>query len=385
MKDKVRKMIYLDNSATTKPSKKCIEAIDDMLCDNWANPSSLHSNGVEAMKVIIKARENIAHKLHCDKNEIYFTSGGTEANNTAILGTAHTLSKRGKRIVTTEIEHESVIESMKELERQGFEIIRLKPDKYGHISEDDLISSINEETILVSMMYVNNEVGSILPVTKIRSAIVRSHSPALIHIDSVQAFGKIDFSPSKLGADFVTISAHKVHGPKGVGALYIRNGVHIPSLHFGGEQEKRMRPGTEAAPLIAGFGAAVSEISDISTNLEKIDKLNKYAKNKLLSIDGIKINSGDDAIPYILNIYVPTFMRSQTIVQELSANYEICVSSGSACARGKRSHVLAAMHLNDKILDKSIRISFSNDNTTDDVDRLYEAILDITEKYKIKD
>ncbi len=375
--------IYLDNSATTKPCSECVQAVDEMLNNEWANPSSLHAPGISATKKLIEARETVAARLHCDKGEVYFTSGGTEANNTAILGAASTLGKRGKRIVTTEIEHESTLESCKELERRGFEVIRLKPDKMGKISEEELYSAINKDTILISMMYVNNEVGSILPVEKIKDAVKKAGSPALIHTDCVQAFGKIDTEPKKLGVDLLSISAHKIHGPKGVGALYVRDGVHIPSLHFGGEQEKRFRPGTEATPLIAGFSAAVSALGDSAEHLKAAEELNEYAREQLLKIESVQINSPDDALPYILNIYVPTFLRSQTIIQELSSNFKIYVSSGSACARGKKSHVLTAMHLPDKIIDKSIRISFSRYNTKDEIDSLAAALKQITIKYPL--
>lgn len=372
--------IYLDNSATTIPSAGCIEAVNEMLQTEWGNPSSLHAAGIGAMKKLIGARQMLAERLHCDKAEVYFTSGGTEANNTAVLGAAGALKRRGNRIVTTAIEHESILESVKELERRGFEVVRLQPDRQGRISESDLAAAVTKDTVLVTMMYVNNEVGSVLPVGKIRAAVERASAPALVHIDCVQAFGKMDVSPRKLGADMVTVSAHKIHGPKGVGALYVRNGVHIQPLLFGGEQEKRLRPGTQASPLLAGFAAAVSEMGNFDLQLKKATQMRSYITERLAA-DGVQINSGEDALPYILNMYIPTFLRSQTIIQELSSNYGIYVSSGSACARGKKSHVLSAMRLPDEIIDKSIRVSFSRDNTIDDAKALCEAIKKIIEKY----
>ncbi|MCD7722618.1 MAG: cysteine desulfurase [Clostridiales bacterium] len=373
--------VYLDNSATTKPCSGCVDAVNEMLINEWGNPSSLHSAGIAGKKKLIGARSAVAALLHCDKAEIYFTSGGTEANNTAVLGAADALKRRGHRIVTTAIEHESVLESAKELERRGFDVVFLQPDKHGMINENDLLAAVNQDTILVSMMYVNNEVGSILPVEKIKAAILRAGAPALVHVDCVQAFGKIDVSPKKLGADLLTVSAHKVHGPKGVGALYVRQGVRVLPRLFGGEQEKRLRPGTEASPLIAGFGAAVSQIGNLNEQLLKTTQISEYAKEKLLAIDGVKLNSPQGALPYIINIYIPTFLRSQTIVQELSSNYGIYVSNGSACAGGKKSHVLSAMRLGDEIIDKSIRISFSRYNTKGDADLLAEAIKNIVQKY----
>lgn len=373
--------VYLDNSATTKPCDEAVVAINRMITENFGNPSSLHFLGISAMKEVINARESIAKKLDCEKDEIYFTSGGTEANNLAILGAAHKNRRKGNRIVTTAIEHESVIQSIDELEKEGFEVIRLMPDSEGKISLADMANAINKDTILVSMMYINNEVGSILPVEKIKKLVTRAESPALVHIDCVQAFGKVDVRPKKLGADLLTITAHKIHGPKGTGALYIKKGVNILPRTFGGEQEKKIRPGTEASPLIAGFGAAVDALPDLKEQSKKTKELNEYAKEKLSQIDGIIFNSGDDASPYIINIYIPTFMRSQTVLQELSANYGVCVSNGSACAKGKKSHVLTAMKLSDEIIDKSIRISFSRDNTKEDIDKLCVALDEIIKKH----
>ncbi|MDE5671488.1 MAG: cysteine desulfurase [Eubacterium sp.] len=373
--------VYLDNSATTKPCKEATAAIINALEENYGNPSSLHNVGIEAKKSVMKARQSIAGMMACSEEEIFFTSGGTEANNLAVFGAAYANRRKGNRIVTTAIEHESIMQSIDELEKEGFEVICLMPDTSGNISLTDLADAINEKTILVSMMYINNEVGSILPVEKIKKLILKAGAPALIHTDCVQAFGKTEVKPKKLGADLVTITAHKIHGPKGIGALYIKKGTRILPRTFGGEQEKKIRPGTEASPLIMGFGAAVAALPDFKEQSEKITELNRYAKSKLKEIDGIIINSGDNASPYIINIYIPTFMRSQTVLQELSANYEICVSNGSACAKGKKSHVLSAMKLSSEIIDKSIRISFSRFNTKNDIDELTEALKDIINKH----
>lgn len=373
--------VYLDNSATTAPCPEAVEAVNFMMTENFGNPSSLHGVGISAMKEIISARESIAKALSCEKDEIFFTSGATEANNLAIFGAAYANRRRGNRIVTTAIEHESVMQSIDRLEEEGFEVIRLMPDGHGFISEKELEEAINDKTILVSMMYINNEVGSILPVEKIKKAVTRKNAPALIHIDCVQAFGKIPVRPKKLGADLASVTAHKIHGPKGSGALYIRKGVNISPRTFGGEQEKRIRPGTEASPLIAGFGAAVNALPDLKKQSEYISGLNTYARERLGEIDGLVFNSADNASPFILNIYIPSFMRSQTVIQELSAKYGIYVSSGSACAKGKRSHVLTAMHLPDERIDKSIRISFCRSNTKEDIDILADALKELILKH----
>lgn len=374
-------MAYLDNSATTKPDKAVADKIYEMLTVNFGNPSSFHKEGLNANLELRAAREKIANALSCESEEVYFTSGGTEANNLAILGAAEAGKRKGKRIVTTAIEHESVLQSVDELEKQGFEVVRLMPDKQGRITEQQVFDAVNSDTILVSMMYVNNEVGSVMPVKSIKKAVKRANAPALIHIDCVQAFGKLEVKPSKLGADLVTVTAHKIHGPKGVGALYVKKGTRILPRVFGGEQEKKLRPGTEAIPLIAGFGVAADLIPDLKKQGEKIKEINAYAKEGLLTVPGVKINSGDDASDYIINLFVPTFMTSQTVVQHLSSKYGVYVSNGSACAKGKRSHVLTAMKLDDKIIEKSIRVSFSRTTTKGDIDEFVNAIRETVAQY----
>ena len=379
---------YLDNSATTKPCDECVSAVMNMLTDNFGNPSSLHNLGINAMKEIILARGAIADSLGVDKDEIIFTSGATEANNMALFGAAKAKKRFGNRIVTTAIEHESVLESAKELEKQGFEVVFLKPDIHGNISEEQLFEAVNKDTILVSMMYINNEVGTIMPVKSVAKAVKRAGAPALIHIDCVQAYGKVNINPKMLGADLVSITAHKIHGPKGVGALYVNKSANLTDQNFartfGGEQEKRLRPGTECSPLIAGFGAAVRALPNANEQKKKIKELNLYAREKLSKIDGIVFNNYENTSPYILNVYVPTFMRSQTVLQELSANYYVFVSNGSACAKGKKSHVLTAMGLPNEIIDKSIRISFSRFNTKEDVDLLASSLDELVKTHPIK-
>ena len=365
---------YLDNSATTKPDEQVANKVYEMLCEKFGNPSSFHRAGLDAMLEVKSARASIAKALSCQEDEIIFTSGGTEANNLAIFGAVEANKRKGKRIVTTKIEHESVLGAVNYLENEGYDVVYLDVDSFGNINPDQLYQAITKDTILVSVMYVNNEVGSVLPVKEIAKAVKKAGAPALIHIDCVQAFGKIDVKPSKLGADLVTITAHKIHGPKGIGALYIKKGVRIVPRTYGGEQEKRMRPGTESSPLIAGFGKAVELIPNLKTQSQQIKELNQYAKEKLEAIDGVKINSSPDASDYIINLYVPTFMTSQTVVQHLSSQYNVYVSNGSACAKGKKSHVLTAMRLPDNIIEKSIRVSFSRDTTKEDIDQLVFAL-----------
>lgn len=374
-------MIYLDNSATTPVEREVADKIYEMLTVKFGNPSSFHKAGLDSNAEVRSARSRLAGALSCEEEEIIFTSGGTEANNLAVFGAAIANRRRGKRIVTTEIEHESVLEAVNELEKQGFEVIRLSPDSDGNISPEAIENAVNSETILVSMMYINNEVGSVLPVEAAARAIKKAGAPALVHIDCVQAFGKIPVKPKKLGADLLTVTAHKIHGPKGVGALYIKKGVRIVPRQFGGAQERKLRPGTEASPLIAGFGKAVELIPDLKIQQEKIRELNLYAKQRLTAIEGVKLNSGENASDYIINLYIPTFMTSQTVVQHFSSRYGICISSGSACAKGKKSHVLTAMRLGDKIIEHSVRISFSRFNTKEEIDALAEAIKETAENY----
>lgn len=376
---------YLDNSATTMPCEECVDAVTNMLKNKWGNPSSLHRLGIDAMTEVSRARAAVADSLGVKSEEIIFTSGGTEANNLALFGAVNARKRLGNRIVTTAIEHESVLQSAQELEKQGFEVIYLKPDKQGNITKDQLFDAVNKDTILVSIMYINNEVGTVMPVEAIRRAVKRADSPALIHIDCVQAYGKISINAKKLGADLITVSAHKIHGPKGVGALYINKEANLTDQNFartfGGEQEKRIRPGTESAPLITGFGAAVKALAPIAEQRNHIIELNAYARQQLAEIDGIRFNNNESASPYIINIYIPTFMRSQTILQELSANYNVYISNGSACAKGKKSHVLTAMSLDNETLDKSIRISFCRYNTTEDIDLLVNALKELIKKH----
>ena len=376
-------MIYLDNSATTMPEKAVADEIYRMLTENFGNPSSFHRAGLDANAALRAARSSVAQALSCESEEVYFTSGGTEANNLAILGTAAALGRRGKRIVTTAIEHESVMQSIDELERQGFEVIRLQPDKEGNITKGQLAEAITPDTILVSVMYINNEVGTVMPVDFIRKAVKRAGAPAYVHLDCVQAFGKVPVNPSKLGADLVTVTAHKIHGPKGVGALYVKKGTRLVPRVFGGEQEKKLRPGTEAIPLIAGFGKACELLGDVRETEKRVAALNAALREKLCAIDGVKLNSPANASPYILNFYVPVFMTSQTVVQHLSSQYGICISNGSACAKGKRSHVLTAMKLPDKVIERSVRVSFSRHTTQEEAEAFVSAIKETTEKYSL--
>ena len=362
---------YLDNSATTKVSETAAKKVYEMMTENYGNPSSLHTRGIKAEDELISARSSIAKALGVTSAEIYFTSGGTEANNLAVFGTVNRLKKRGNKIVTTAFEHSSVYESVKHLEENGFQTVYVKPNENGHFSIEDFENAIDKNTILVSVMAVNNELGTILPIERLKKIIEKKQSPALLHCDCVQAFGKIPLKLSKIGVDLASVSGHKVHAPKGTGALFVRKNLHIKPLLFGGEQEKKLRPGTEALPLITGFSQAVKEF-DIIKNYNYINELNAYAKERLLELDDIVINSPEDALPYIIN-FSALGIRSETMLHFL-AQKEIYVSSGSACAKGKPSHVLSAAGLSRERADSALRVSFCELNTKEDIDALISAL-----------
>lgn len=364
--------IYLDNSATTKVCREAADAMMKMLTENYGNPSSLHRKGVEASKALENARQNIADALSCSKEEIYFTPSGTAANNTAIFGSVNANRRNGNRIVTTAIEHPSVNECMKRLEEQGFEIIRLRTDSNGAFSPQELLNAINSKTILISIMAVNNEIGTINPIHMIKTAVRRANSPALIHVDAVQGFGKIPLNPNKSGIDLLSVSSHKIHGPKGAGALFIKKGTRIQPYIVGGGQEKGIISGTEAMPAIIGFGEAVKALPNISAELSHIKEIRDYFVREVTKIGGVHINSPSDALPYIINLSV-LGVPSQTIVNSLS-EYGIYVSAGSACKKGHRSEVLTAIGLDGKRIDSAIRISLSRFTTKQDMDEVTEAI-----------
>ena len=343
-----------------------------LMTEVYGNPSSLHALGFAAQRVLENARASVAKALSAQPGEITFTSGGTEANNLAIFGAAQARKKRGHRIVTTAIEHPSVRNPMQALEQAGFEVIFLKPDSTGHIAPEAIFQAVNRDTILVSLMAVNNEVGSILPIDAARTAIDRAHAPALLHVDAVQAFGKLPLRPGRRGIDLMTISAHKIHGPKGVGALFVRHGVHIVARTLGGGQEKALRPGTEAMPLIGAFGAACDALPPLEQTKEKIAALNARVRAGLSQLPGVAVNSPDDALPYVLNFSAGR-VRAQTMLNFLSER-GVYVSSGSACAKGARSHVLEALGLAPERIDSALRVSFSRLNTEADCDALLEGL-----------
>lgn len=376
----MKKMVYLDNSATTAPCQRAIQNINLALCENWGNPSSLYDLGFNAQMLVDDTRKSVAAMLKCREDEIYFMGSGTEGNNTAITGAVHSRKKRGNRIVTTAIEHPSVLETVKRLEEDGFEVVYLKPQANGVISVEDLNLAINKDTILVSIMLVNNETGAIQPIKAAADAIKAVNAPALLHCDGVQAFGKMPINLSELGVDLFTASGHKIHGPKGVGVLYIKKGITIKPLICGGGQEKNMRSGTESVPLIYGLKGAIDSLGNINENLKIKKELWKYAKGTLLETGIVSVNSCDDVLPYILNVSVEGY-RSETLLHFLEAE-GIYVSSGSACAKGEGSYVLKEMGYSRNRVDSALRISFSSDTTQEDIDALKTALIKATQKLR---
>ena len=363
--------VYLDNSATTKPCpgarKRLLEAVDLL----WGNPSSLHQKGLEAQLLLEGARAFIAKCLSCRESELYFTSGGTESNNLAVFGAAKAMRHKGKRIVVSSVEHPSVSRAFDKLESDGFTVVRLPVDRFGVVPVEEIENAVDESTVLVSMMAVNNELGSVEPVEALSRIVKEKHSPALIHVDAVQAFGKLPLNVKKLGVDLMSVSAHKIHGTKGAGALFVKASVRLAPHIFGGGQEKNVRPGTEPLPAIAAFFGAAEEL-DIKKSLPAVTALRDGFVKKLSALDGVVINSGADALPYIVNISLPG--RPAEAVLNFLSSRGIYVSSGSACAKGRRSPTLTAAGLESERVNSSLRISLSRFTTADELDFCLEGI-----------
>ncbi len=368
-------MIYLDNSATTRPCAAAVEAVMEAMTENWANPSALYGFGFDAARQLREARHTVAAAMGAEPDRVFFTSGGTEADNWAIFGTAKRLGKRGKHIITTAIEHHAVLNTMKALEAQGFEVTYLQPDPMGRITPDSLKAALRKDTILISIMMVNNEVGSVMPIAQMAKLTHKICPEAFFHTDAVQGFLKVPFSAKTLGADLITVSSHKVHGPKGAGALYIGPRLRsFPALIQGGGQEGGYRSGTEATPAILGFAAACQTVSaTFRSDAQREKALLDAFCEKIGELNGVTINGIHEA-PHILSLSVPGVPTQNTI--NILQDHGICVSAGSACAKGHRSHVLTAMKVPEKAMDASFRLSLSRDTTEAELDTLYEILRD---------
>lgn len=365
--------MYLDNAATTAPSPEAIAAVVHCLSEVYGNPSSLHKMGLEAELLMNEARETIAQSMGGQPDCILFTSGATESSNLALRGAAAVYGKRKKHIVTSAVEHASVRNTIDALEAAGFEVTRIFPNAKGEFDPKYFLDAITEQTCFVSMMLTENETGRILPVQKVFRNVKKIFPEVITHCDAVQAFMKIPFKINDLCADLVSVSAHKIHGPKGVGALYIRKGIRLAPIVTGGKQERGLRPGTESVPLIAGFGAAVrTMMSTISDRYIYMQHLQEILYNLLNENPDIQWNSSPVGSPYICNFSVKG-IRSEIMLHFLE-NKEIYVSSGSACSKGAKSGVLSAYGFSDDRADCALRVSFSKQTTEDELYVLAETI-----------
>jgi len=365
--------VYLDNSATTKPYDCVRKAVDEVLGDQFGNPSTLYTLGLSAEKIVRSSREAIAKKIGASPEEVFFTSCGTESDNTAIFGAYRSRCKQGKRIITTAVEHPAVLRCFEELEKQGADAVYVPVNPDGTLNMDEFKKALTPDTVLVSVMHVNNESGAIFPIEEISKLLDTLPKRPIFHSDCVQSFGKLDINVKKMGVDMISISGHKVHAPKGIGALYIKKGLHIPSYIFGGGQEAGFRSGTENMAGVAGFGAAVEHM-DLGKASKNMKETKEYLEETLLkNISNIKINTPDNSAPSVLNV---SFVgcRAEVLLHTLEQD-EIFVSTGSACSsKSKGSHVLRAMNLKAEEIEGAIRFSFSEDNTKEQMDFVLEKV-----------
>lgn len=366
-------MIYLDNAATTPVPKAVADAMYDVLTHRFGNPSSQYPAGMEMKKAVEGWRAVVADALRCESSRLYFTSCGTESDNWAIQAALWQNRHRGRHIITTAVEHSAILEPCKLLAQQGYEVTYLKPDHTGQITAAQVGDALRDDTALVSVMLVNNETGCVFPVEEIAALLRRRGSDALLHCDAVQGFLKVPCDPEGWGVDMMSLSAHKLGGPKGIGALYIGQRVRNPRpLLPGGGQERGVRSGTEATAQIAGFAKAVElRREEYESKLARMAALKDYCRTQLLTIDGM-VCVGEGTAPHILAMSLVGY-PSGNIVTDLGAQ-GICISAGSACHQGKASHVVSALGLDKKTAAGVIRISFSPDNTEADVDALCRAL-----------
>ena len=365
--------IYLDNAATTIVRDEAIDVMLRVMREEYGNPSSSHRIGRRAADELADARKNVADALGARPNEIFFTSGGTESDNWAILGAAEIFAHKGKHIITSSIEHDAVIIPIKKLENKGWTVTYLAPDATGRIPAETFAAALRDDTVFASIMLVNNETGAVNPLDMYSAELKRRGLGTVLHTDAVQGFCKIPFNVKKLGAELVTVSAHKLHGPKGVGALYIKNGVKLPSFMLGGGQETGKRAGTEALPAISGFGEAVRLGNrELEETAVAVRKLREYAVRLLTDElpEAVLIGSGDS--PYLLSLSLPGY-KSEVLMNFLDSE-GICVSKSAACKKGARSRVLEAMRLKNDVVDGAVRVSFSRYSTHDEIDCFVQTL-----------
>lgn len=378
---------YFDNSATTMVTESVKDIVVKTMTEDFGNPSSMHMVGVDAEKYIKESQENIAKILKVDPKEIYYTSGGTESNNMAIIGSAMGNKRSGNKIITTAVEHPSVASPMKYLEDQGFDVVYLPVDKYGVADVETLKKEMTDDTILVSIMYVNNEVGAIQPVAEIGEYIKSVNPKVVYHVDAIQAFGKMDIKPKKDKVDLLTVSGHKIHGPKGIGFIYIKKNTKINPIILGGGQQMGVRSGTENVPGIAGIGQAAKDCYDnLEENVQKMMELKDHLIDKLSEMEDVTVNSrkGTDGAPHIVSASFKG-VRSEVLLHALE-DRGVYISAGSACSSNKPavSATLKAMGIDKELLESTVRFSFSKLNTKEEIDYAVEqinALLPMLRKY----
>lgn len=386
-------MIYLDNSATTRPFDEVREIMNRVMDADFGNPSSMHNLGVVSENYIKKAKEQIAKTLKCKESEIIFTSGGTESDNMAIIGGCMANARKGKHIITTGIEHPAILETCAFMEKQGYDVTYLPVGKDGRVRIEDVKNALREDTVIVSIMHVNNEIGSVMPLEEIGKTIKGYNSSILFHVDSVQGYGKYRINPKKLGIDLLSVSGHKIHGPKGVGILYIAEKTKISPIIFGGGQQKAMRSGTENVPGIAGIGLASELIyKDFDEKISRLYELKQYFVEELLKIENVSVNglindsTESDSIrmtaPHVVSASIKG-IRAEVLLHTLEDG-EIYVSSGSACASNKPaiSSTLKSIGLNSDLLDSTIRFSMSVETTREDIEKTLQVLNEVIPKLR---
>lgn len=364
--------IYLDNAATTKPCPAAVAAVMEALTENWGNPSAVHQLGLRAEKAVKQARQQVAAVLGCSPDQLFFTSGGTEGDNFAVFSVAQRYHKRGRHIITTAVEHHAVLRPIQALEAQGFEVTYLKPEADGTISPAALLGALRKDTILVSIMMVNNETGAVNDIARL-AKLTHQKSTAVFHTDAVQGFCKVPFRASTLGADIVSVSSHKIQGPKGCGAVYVDKKLHLPPVMYGGGQEKNMRSGTENVPMILGFGAACQSASEgLPEKLRTMERRKQQCLQLLEEKVPQAVILGSHQAPHVISLAVPG-VRSQGLIGCLQEK-GVYVSAGSACSRGHRSHVMEAMGFAPELIDGSIRVSTCFDTTPEEIEGFVSAL-----------
>ena len=372
--------VYLDNSATTRVLPEVAQLMTKIMTEEYGNPSSMHFKGMQAENYIKHAKEQIARVLKVNEKEILFTSGGTESDNMALVGCAMANKRAGMHLITTKIEHPAILQTMKYLEEQGFEITYLPVDEYGRVRPEDLRNSMRRDTILVSIMHTNNEIGAVQPIPELGMLIKRINPRTLFHVDAVQGFGKYRIWPRKMNIDLMSVSGHKIHGPKGVGFLYIGEKVKIHPIIWGGGQQKGMRAGTENVPGVAGIGLATEKMyAHFNEDVDRIYQLREAFVEGLSKLEQVKVNglSGRDTAPHIVSASIRG-VRSEVLLHALE-DKGICVSAGSACASNhpQTSETLKAIGVEKELLDSTIRFSFSIFTTMEEIEYTLQALYDI--------